>query len=157
MATHKDIQPPLAFSGKGQLLLFTRYGDPREAGWETKWIHEWNIKETFSWFPKDYICIHKHFHPILEAALKELEQEGLHTEIKTFKECYKVRNISGSKAVLSVHSWGAAIDLNAKENPLGSQGVWSEAFIKVMQKNDIICGMNWEDRKDPMHFSMVNG
>jgi hypothetical protein len=59
--------------------------------------------------------------------------------------------------VLSVHSWGAALDLNAEENPLGSNGKWSDDFISVMHQNGIYCGQLWDGRKDPMHFSMVNG
>jgi hypothetical protein len=138
-------------------LLFTRYGDPRDAGFEQKWITEWFVQEKFPWFPKREMVIHKHFRPLLEQAFRDLAVLGLQDEIKTFDKAYNRRYIRGSKAVLSVHSWGAAIDLNARENPLGSTGNWSREFIEVMVNNHIFCGQNWIGRKDPMHFAMVNG
>lgn len=152
----QSITPPLEFNGEGQLILYTRYGDPRENGWENKWITEWGIQTRFPWFPAEKICIHKHFKPILEQAFSQLELTDLHTEIMKFKECYELRRIKGSKLVLSVHSWGAAIDLNAAINPVGSMGQWSKKFIEVMEANDVYCGQSWTGRKDPMHFSMVN-
>lgn len=152
-----NITPPLEFSGEGQLILYTRYGDPRETGWNNKWITEWAIQKRFPWFPAETILVHKHFKTILERAFSELELHGLHHEIKRYKECYHLRRIKGSKKVLSAHSWGAAIDLNASINPVGSMGRWTADFIKVMEQNEIYCGQSWQGRKDPMHFSMVNG
>lgn len=153
----KNIIPPVEFSGEAQLLLYTRYGDPREQGWDKKWITEWHVHTKFPWFPEPNILIHKHFWPILEVAFHALEKAGLYTEIKTFDGSYELRNIRGSEVVLSVHSWGAAIDLNAKENPLGSAGMWSDKFIETMEKSHVFCGQLWNARKDPMHFSMANG
>jgi hypothetical protein len=153
----EDIIPPIEFSGQAQLLLYTRYGDPREIGWDTKWITEWHVHQKFPWFPVSNILVHKHFWPMLEKAFGSLEKAGLHTQIRTFNGCFEIRKIRGSKSVLSVHSWGAAIDLNARLNPLGSFGTWDKKFLDIMTKQDIICGQNWDCRKDPMHFSMVNG
>jgi hypothetical protein len=152
-----SLELPLAFSGPGQLLLYTRYGDPRDAGFEQKWLVIWEIKDQFPWFPKISICIHKHFRPMLEAALTELLVMNLHVEIKSVQESFKVRMITGSTGVLSVHSWGVALDMNAEQNPLGSSGTWSPAFLEVMRKHKICCGQDWEGRKDPMHFAMFNG
>jgi len=152
----KDIVLPPEFSGAAQLVLFTRYGDPREAGWENKWLITWRVHQLHPWFPKSEITIHKHFWPLLNDAFLELDKRGLHNEIKTFSTGHELRNISDSP-VLSVHSWGAAIDLNSIENPTGSMGNWSEDFISVMVKHGIHCGQNWNGIKDPMHFAMVDG
>lgn len=152
-----NIVPPPEFSGEGQLVLYTRYGDPREAGWENKWINLWHVQEQFKWFPGEYIKLHKHLRPLLEAAFLELQNLNLHNEIRSCDCCFDIRNIKGSEAVLSTHSWGAAIDLNAADNPFGSLGKWSEKFITTMEHNKLFCGQSWPGRKDPMHFSMVNG
>jgi hypothetical protein len=158
MATGKhDIVLPAEFSGQGQFILYTRYGDPRNTGWENKWITNWDIQKDYPWFPAKGIQIHKHFWPVLDAAFRELEGLGLHEEIKTYACCYEVRTVRGSDTVVSVHSWGAAIDLNIEENPLGGEGAWSDEFLEVMERNNIFCGQNWEGRKEPMHFAMVNG
>lgn len=153
----RELQVPLAFSGQGQLLLYTRYGDPRDAGFEQKWMMTWEIKEQFPWFPKSQLYIHKHFQPILEAAFKEILVLNLQDEIKTCDDDFNIRMVRGSDSVLSTHAWGVAIDMNAKDNPLASNGKWSQAFLDVMEKHQICCGQNWNGRKDPMHFSMVNG
>ncbi|MBL7717436.1 MAG: M15 family metallopeptidase [Flavipsychrobacter sp.] len=151
------LELPIEFSGPAQLLLYTRYGDPREPGWENKWITTWDVRERFPWFPRREILIHKHFRPMLESAMKDLVLYNLYHEIRTFDGCFKLRNIKGSRSILSVHAWGAAIDLNSLENPNGSIGRWSEELIQVMVNNGIFCGQNWIGRKDPMHFAMVNG
>lgn len=156
MPEQQDIVLPPEFSGEAQLILYTRYGDPRDAGWEQKWLTSWNIKERFPWFPADHISVHKHFKPLLEAAFTELETAGPYEEIITFDNGYELRPIKGS-TVLSVHCWGAGIDMNAVDNPSGSKGKWSDEFIKIMERNNIFCGQSWTGRKDPMHFSMVNG
>ena len=153
----QELELPMAFSGPAQLKLYTRYGDPRDAGYEQKWLTFWEIKEQFPWFPKQNICVHKHFKALLEQAFLELQNLELFSEIKTFDGGHKLRVLRGSRGVLSLHSWGAAIDMNAKQNPLGSFGTWSEGFISVMEKYSVNCGQSWNGRKDPMHFAMADG
>jgi hypothetical protein len=157
MAKGNNIAPPPEFSGEAQLILFTRYGDPRETGWDNKWLNNWHVKAMFEWFPVSDMLIHKHFRPLLEKAFRLLEMKDLHREIKTFDGCFGIRGMGNNETVLSVHSWGAAIDLNAMDNPIGSQGLWGNAFIDAMEQCDVFCGQNWTGRKDPKHFAMVNG
>lgn len=156
-AKGNGVHIPVAFSGPAQLKLYTRYGDPRDTGFESRWITEWFVQELFPWFPERDICVHKHFRPLLENAFRALVARGLHDDIKTCDKVFDIRPVRGSTEVLSVHSWGCAIDLNARDNPLGSTGRWSREFIEVMVNNSIFCGQNWIGRKDPMHFAMVNG
>lgn len=152
----KDLKIPPVFSGPAQLLLYTRYGDPRSAGWENRWITNWKVGNRHPWFPLQEIKIHKHFWPMLDVAFTKLEQLGLQDEIKTFFRGFQLFHLHDSP-VLSVHSWGAAIDLNAEINPIGSIGNWSEGFIDVMKAHGIFCGQCWTGTKEPMHFGMVEG
>jgi hypothetical protein len=152
----EDIKLPPAFAGPAQLVLFTRYDDPRSPGWDNKWIVKWHVQQLHPWFPSEEITIHKHFWPLLHDAFTELEQLGLQNEIRTAHACHKVDYLHYSP-VLSVHSWGAAIDLNAQDNPMGTTGTWSEAFLGVMARNGIYCGQKWTGLKEPMHFAMVDG
>jgi hypothetical protein len=151
-----DIKLPPAFSGPGQLLLFTRYGDPRQPGWESKWLTRWCVQQLHPWFPLSELRIHKHFWPLRQSAFLELEKLGLHKEINTCDCCVDVGHLHKSP-VLSVHSWGAAIDLNARDNPGGTTGTWSNEFIAVMHRHGIYCGQCWNGYGQPTHFSMVNG
>jgi len=162
--TQQMIVPPgaseplkAAFTGSAQRSLYERYGDPRIKGWGNKWMVIWQVQQAFPWFPAQKIYIHKDFRVKLQEAFHALEQAGVHHEIKTFDGCYNIRHVRGSDSALSIHSWGAAIDLNAADNPLGSNGTWSAAFLKVMSSHGIYCGQNWKGRKDPMHFALVNG
>ncbi len=151
-----DLKLPLEFSGPAQLVLYTRYDDPRGPGWESKWIVTWDVQTLHPWFPVPEIRIHKHFKPVLHNAFTELEVLGLHTEIKSFHRGYQLINLSESP-VLSVHSWGAAVDLNHEKNPKGSIGTWSDDFIRVMERHGIYAGQSWDGIKEPTHFAMVNG
>jgi hypothetical protein len=152
-----ELSFPPKFSGAAQLHLYTRYGDPEANGFSERWITNWDVRTAFPWFPAPQIQIHKHFRPILDAAFLALEMKGLHTEIKTFDGAFAIRRIRGSSIVMSTHSWGCAIDMNAAQNPLGSEGSWSRAFLKIMSAYDVFCGQLWAGRKDPMHFAMVDG
>ena len=147
----------LIYHGQPQRELFALYGDPRTKGWANKWMDLWHIQQEFRWFPAERIYIHKEFRSILTTAFYFLETDGLHKEIKTFDGCYNVRLVRGSNALLSIHSWGCAIDLNAQLNPLGAQSDWSYDFIAVMERCGIFCGSRWPGRPDPMHFALVNG
>jgi len=153
----KALSIPPEFNGQAQLILYTRYGDPRECGWEGKWMSLWHVGEAHPWFPEKSIYVHKHFRPLLDAAFTELAGLGLHEEIQTMDCAHHLRYLNQGKGVLSVHSWGAAIDLNASLNLLGSTGSWSDGFIAAMMRHSICCGQTWQGRPHPMHFAMVDG
>jgi D-alanyl-D-alanine carboxypeptidase len=140
-----------------QDILTQRYGKPKAANFESKWMVTWKVKESFPWFPNKTIYIHKDFMALLQKAFTALQQAGLHTQIKTFDGCFNIRFVRGSKTVYSIHSWGCAIDLNAKDNGLATSGKWTPAFINTMEACGVFCGQNWHGRKDPMHFALVNG
>lgn len=117
----------------------------------------WQIRQEFPWFPQEKIYLHKDFQPMLTAAFKALVANGCYREIKTFDGCFNIRHVRGGYSVLSVHSWGTAIDLNARDNPMATSGKWSKMFIDTMTRHGLYAGQSWSGRKDPMHFAMVNG
>lgn len=156
-STSNTTRPDIAFAAPAQQALCKAYGDPRTTGWEPRWMALWPVQQEFAWFPKASLYLHKDFRPLLANAFAALQTAGLHTEIKTCDGAFNIRHVRGSYSVLSVHSWGAAIDLNARDNPLGTQGRWSKGFLQVMKEHRVYCGQLWTGRKDPMHFAMVNG
>lgn len=155
--TKPNTPLPVAFAAPAQQYLYEKYGDPRMKGWESRWMKLWPIRKAFPWFPQEKMYLHKDFQPVLENALKALMANGCYREIRTFDGCFNIRHVRGGYSVLSIHSWGAAIDLNARENPIATAGKWSRDFIDTMQQQGIYCGQSWTGRKDPMHFAMVNG
>lgn len=90
----------------------------------------------------------------LTQALQNLATHGVINEIKTFDGCFNIRQMRMSHAY-SLHSWGIAIDLNAFENQMFSEGKLSPTFVKCFTDAGFHWGGNWKTRKDPMHFQLA--
>lgn len=145
-----------------QDILIEKYGQPGP-----DCIHNfgmiWEVQQDFPWFPVKRFLVLKDFKDLLFNAFTQLVANNLHTEIVTFDGCYNDRAVRGANRK-SVHSWMAAIDLNAALNPMAvnpvpqqRQGKWSLAFIKVMKDAGIFFGGDFLHRADAMHFSLVQG
>ena len=98
----------------------------------------------------------------LVAALTECMAQGVLGEITSWDGCFVIRSIRGSSSP-SKHGWGYAVDMNAKDNPMGytySQLVklglkpFSEKFLSCWRKHGFTCGGDWVNRPDRMHFEL---
>jgi hypothetical protein len=101
--------------------------------------------------PKRIYCNKDIVEP-LKKSFKQLIDTGLVSELETFDGCFNIRQQRGSQ-VMSMHSWGLAVDFNASANKLGTHGEFSDEFIKCFTDNGFINGRIWK-RKDPMHFEL---
>ena len=133
----QHIQLPIAFSEPAQLVLYLRYGDPRKPGWEERWMTEWAIQSRFRWFPKNKLYLHSQFKNILEKVFSQLEVLGLQNEIAKVSKCFDKK--TDSKGVLSVHAWGAALDI-LPQKQYTNMAKWSQPFLKAFQDYHIWCG-----------------
>lgn len=106
------------------------------------------------------LYIHKLIEEPLRAALEGCVITSPAYEIRTIG-CFNPRpkRVSGE---LSVHSWGAAVDINAATNPLApARGApivkdIPDAWIAVFEQ----IGFRWGGRfprPDPMHFQFCSG
>jgi D-alanyl-D-alanine carboxypeptidase len=72
---------------------------------------------------------------------------------------YAYRDVRGSDSVLSNHSSGTALDLNATKHPLGKEGTFTKVQVKkineLCDKYGIRWGGNYKGRKDEMHFEII--
>lgn len=93
-------------------------------------------------------------HAPLRQAFNMLIDCGAHKELKEFSGAFNVRWIRGMPGVVSFHSFAVAIDFNAKENPMGSRGKWSNQFIECMIAAGFDYGGNFSKRPDPMHWQL---
>lgn len=133
-------------------MILAQYGDPGKE-YESRYMTVWKVGADYPWFPAQKIYCNKDFANQLAMAFRELYYAGVHSEIKTFDGCYVIRNTRGS-ALISLHSWGMAIDLNASLEKLGQTTThWSDAFIEIMRRH-VYWGGDYKGRKDPMHFSL---
>ena len=72
---------------------------------------------------------------------------------------YAYRPVRGQTTGLSNHASGTAIDLNAIRHPLGKAntftGVQEIALNQLVKKYGLRWGGNYKDRKDEMHFEII--
>lgn len=155
--TAQDSSRSIAFAAQAQQVLYHAYGDPREAGWQERWLTRWPVREDFPWFPAGRLLLHRDFKPLLATAFAALERKGLHGEIESCEGCFGIRQVNGPYSVLSVHSWGAAIDLNESDGASGRQPGWSTGFLDTMVSHKVFCGQLWKSCPEYGHFSMVCG
>jgi hypothetical protein len=90
--------------------------------------------------------------PALIGALRDVEAAGLGGEIHTYSGCYAPRTVARSvTAPPSYHAYGAAIDINAPENPFGSKPTMDVRIARIFER----WGFDWGGRfliPDGMHF-----
>jgi hypothetical protein len=145
-----------------QQILTAKYGPPDHAHIVAN-CTTWYVKSQFPWFPVESFLINKDFKNMLYGAFLSLQAKGLHTEITSYDGCYNDRPVRGSD-VASVHSWAAAIDLDAATNgmvvnptPEQRKGKWSDEFIATMKAAGVFFGGDFIHRADPMHWALVDG
>lgn len=93
---------------------------------------------------------------MLAGAMGQLVAEGLGHVVDPgdFAGCWNPRYIraaTGISAGVSRHAWGAAVDLNAGSNPVGSAGTQDPRLVEVMEEWGFTWGGRWLV-PDPMHF-----
>ena len=92
---------------------------------------------------------------IVKATFDSIHAAGLWGELHTFDGCYAARAQRGASKP-SLHLWGAAIDLNAETNQLGTEGDMSPSIVQLFEAH----GWTWGGRfgrPDPMHFQFATG
>lgn len=84
--------------------------------------------------------------------LSGIQHDGLHL----FGGCYNFRMVRGG-TMLSVHAYGAAIDLNPEDNPLGDpwnpakRGGMPQSVVAAFERQGWEFGGRWK-RPDAQHF-----
>lgn len=93
----------------------------------------------------------------LTTALSNVFKRDLGEELHTFDGCFCIRKIRGYEndpQAWSLHSWGIAIDFNAKDNPLGKEPTMSPQLVACFTDAGFDWGGNFS-RKDGMHFQLA--
>ena len=93
--------------------------------------------------------------PQLRAALNEVVTRGLSKKIYTYDGCYVPRFIAHDPSKgLSFHTYGTAIDLNARDNYRGIAGKMDRRVVSIFKKWGFAWGGDW-NYTDPMHFELA--
>jgi hypothetical protein len=103
------------------------------------------------------IQCHRLLVPLFTAVFQLIVDQGLQGAVKTYAGCYNYRpKRNGSKP--STHSWGIAIDLNARSNGMGTAGDMDPALVALFESHGFVWGGRWSGKsKDPMHFQYCSG
>jgi hypothetical protein len=100
---------------------------------------------------------HRKLVSAFEAVFQEINRLGLRQHIHSWGGIYNFRPIRGSSGRLSLHAFGAAIDLNGESNALGSAGDMHPRVVQVFEHFGFLWGGNFRSRPDPMHFQYATG
>jgi hypothetical protein len=97
----------------------------------------------------------------LRALIHAWRVKGLLPLLRTWDGTYVARFQRGSRAKLSSHAWGSAVDINAAWNPMGARGplVHDVGSVRELVPDAVSNGFFWggwfERRPDPMHFELA--
>lgn len=92
-------------------------------------------------------------HDPLRRAFGLLVGRGLAGELQTYDGSFNIRRSKGG-GIMSMHSWGLAVDFNAGQNPYGAPPSFSVDFVKCFAESGFEWGGLWST-PDGMHFQIV--
>ena len=86
------------------------------------------------------ITCHRRLIPMVRGALETVIGAGLSSEIKVYSGCWASRTVARSlTAPPSYHAYGAAIDINAPQNPYGTKPTMNREIVRIFED----WGFNW--------------
>lgn len=88
----------------------------------------------------------------LNFAFRLLVARNLAGELRTYDGCFNIRKMTSGQSY-SVHSWGLAVDFNARQNPYGGEVTFSDDFIMCFAEAGFESGALWST-PDGMHFQL---
>jgi D-alanyl-D-alanine carboxypeptidase-like protein len=96
-------------------------------------------------------CNRRVFGP-LTAAMNDLRRRGLAHLIHSFNGCYNARMVMRRPTwLISKHTWGSAVDINAATNPWGVRPRQDPRLVAVLASHGFTWGGLWTV-PDGMHF-----
>jgi len=159
----------------GGLAFYDKYGHPKLN--ERKFMTLWNVPAELQVgnIPKRIYC-NRDAIPFLAQAFRSLidrkDPSGVSYvyELKVWGGCHIFRPVRGYEKryeelmaqkryslairLLSIHSWGGAIDVNPAENGIGMKPKLSPGFVKCFTDAGFDWGGNFK-RLDGMHFQLA--
>jgi hypothetical protein len=144
----------------GDIRLYIRDDGTLDPRWELENLKVAQLPYplTLSWDSSrsvSKIRVHKYLVDLVEITFAGIVYAGLAEEVTEFGGAFAFRSQRGSHR-LSLHAFGAALDLNPRSNPLGTLGTMNREVIGVFER----CGWTWGGRwarPDPMHFQHCTG
>jgi D-alanyl-D-alanine carboxypeptidase len=151
MRIASGVNPPVVMKEVfGEFSAYPRSDDPAFLNVDPAWYDD-HIRTRSVPLLGAVTCNVKLF-PQLIGALRDVAAAGLGDEIHVYSGCYAARTVARSPtAPPSQHAYGAAIDINAPENPYGGTPTMDPRIVRIFQR----WGFLWGGRyltPDGMHF-----
>jgi D-alanyl-D-alanine carboxypeptidase len=145
------VNPPVVMKTVfGEFDAYPRSDDPAYLNIDPAW-YDAHIRTRTVPLLGAVTCNEQLF-PALVGALTDVEAAGLGGAIHVYSGCYAARTVARSTtAPPSNHAYGAAIDINAPENPYGSTPTMNRRIVKIFEH----WGFDWGGNfliPDGMHF-----
>jgi hypothetical protein len=148
-----------------QQALIGFYGDPGKGECEPQLVPVVPpFRMTFEGQPIESIKFHKKAADAFHAALNEIweaygkDQSKVDAAgVSRYDGAYNHRLIRGSTTKWSNHAFGAAIDINARENGFNTgHGTMPKIVVDAFKRQGARWGGNYRHRTDPMHFEFCD-
>lgn len=145
----------------GDIRLYIRPDGTLRPDWEHHYLAMCDLpgEIPLGWIPGKSVSrirCNKSLVDRFRAAFDSIKAAGLWPELKTFDGCFAYRPQRGSSQKLSLHSWGAAIDLNAATNQMGTEGDMPPGIVQCFEAVGFVWGGRFQ-RPDPQHFQAASG
>jgi hypothetical protein len=132
------VKPPILLKQRFGEFAATPQSDPAFLTIDPAWV-ERNIVTTEVPLLGTITC-HRKLIPMVRGAIEEILGSGLVSEIKVYSGCWASRTVARSPtAPPSYHAYGAAIDINAPQNPYGSKPTMNREIVRIFES----WGFNW--------------
>ena len=114
------------------------------------WVRRWIATASVPILGR--VTCHRRMVSALRRALGDLERRGLAGLVDPgdYAGCFAPGTI-GAGGGISHHTWGVAIDLNARANPHGARSRQDPRLVRVMRRHGFAWGGRWPT-PDAMHF-----
>ncbi len=138
----------------GEFAAYPDPSDPITIRIDPAWISAHLATQTVPLLGQE--TCNKAFFPALIGAMEELQRKGLTSLVHSNAGCYNPELLAArTTAPPAFHAYGAAIDINAPENPFGATPTQDPRLVAVMKH----WGFNWGGDflvPDGMHFEYLN-
>jgi hypothetical protein len=151
MRVASGVNPPVVLKQAfGEFAAFPDPANPADLTIQPRWVNTHIRTKKVPILGR--VTCNVAFYPALQAALREVEREGLASLLHTYNGCWNARTVARSPtAPPSFHAYGAAIDINAASNAYGSTPTMDGRIVAIFESD----GFNWGGDfliPDGMHF-----
>jgi hypothetical protein len=151
MRIASGVNPPVVMKGVfGEFSAYPRADDPVYLTMSASWYDDNIVTRPVPLLGR--VTCNRALFPALIGALQDVEAAGLGDEIHTYSGCYAARTVARMPtAPPSYHSYGAAIDINAPENPYGATPTMDPKIVAIFERWGFLWGGDYLT-PDGMHF-----